>query len=157
MSLWKRTPLALGMLSILAGFAASEEPALNRSLYVPVRFAPCEHLEHAVLYRGDDPIRELPGTHVFQFTYYPNLSRLEPQFERVRIEGEHEGTDFRSEIVVTPASVYIGKKKIDLDLDGQIERLKHSIDARHETVELSLKCGTHCRRSARLTSAETSP
>lgn len=156
MSLWKRVLITLGASAIFAATSIAEEPSLNRSLYVPVRFAPCEHLDHAVLYRGDDPIRELPGTQTFQFTYYPNLARLEPQFERVRVEGEHEGARFRSEVVVTPSSVYIGKRKIDLDLEQQLKRLKRSADVRHETVELSLKCSTSCRRQASLTSAETS-
>lgn len=157
MSLWKTCLVTLGMLSTSIGTTLAEEPALNRSLYVPVRFAPCEHLEPAILYRGDAPIRELPGTHVFQFTYYPNLSRIEPQLERVRIEAEHDGKEFRSEVVVMPTSVYIGKKKIDLDVEQQLARIRGHVDARHETVELTLICRTACPRNAHLTSDETSP
>lgn len=157
MSLWKHILIAFFVTSTLVAPVVGDETALNRSIYVPVRFSPCEHLENAILYRGDTPILELPGTHVFQFTYYPSLSRLEPELERVRIEGSHDGAPFRSEVVVTPASVYIGSKKIDLDLDQQMMRLRRHVDSRHETVELSLKCSSSCRRSAALKSAETSP
>ena len=157
MSLWNYSLVAFFVISTLVAPVLGDETALNRSIYVPVRFSPCEHLENTLLYRGDTLILELPGTHVFQFTYYPSLSRLEPEFERVRVEGIHDGEPFRSEVVVTPATVYIGSKKIDLDLEEQMTRLRRHIDSRHETVELSLKCSSSCRRSAGLKSAETSP
>ncbi|HXV61315.1 MAG TPA: hypothetical protein VEK15_11515, partial [Vicinamibacteria bacterium] len=105
MSLWKYTSVAVLVILALVAPVLGDETALNRSIYVPVQFSPCEHLENAILYRGDTAILELPGMHVFQFTYYPSLSRLEPELDRVRIEGSHDGTSFRSEVVVTPASV----------------------------------------------------
>ena len=124
-----------------------DEEALNRSFYVPVELSLCEHLKDAVLYRGDTPIARLPGTHVFQFTFYPALKRLEPELERVRVEGTHEGEPFRTEIVVTPSSVYIGSKKIDLETDKLLARLRRTVDARHETVTLTLRCEHGCERS----------
>jgi hypothetical protein len=151
---WRRFALALAGLALAASLLADDAPALNRSLYVPVRFAPCEHLEHAVLYRGDQPIQELPGTHVFQFTYYPNLERLEPELERVRIEGEHDDEPFRSEVIVTPTAVYVGSKKIDLDFEERVARRRNRVDLRHETVELSLKCSRACTRRAPVTTDE---
>ncbi len=132
----------VGLLGVLL-LAASDGDALSRSLYVPVELRVCEHLEGAVLYRGDEPLRTLPGKQVFQFTFFPGLNRIEPDFERVRVEGE----GFRTELIITPASVYIGNKKIDLDVEGQLTRLRHHVDSRHETVKLTLRCSQACSRS----------
>jgi len=133
----------IGLLGILL-FAGSDGDALSRSLYVPIELRVCEHLRGAVLYRDEEPLRSLPGKQVFQFTFFPGLNRIEPELERVRIEG----TGFRTELIVTPASVYIGKKKIDLDVEGQMARLRHHLDSRHETVKLTLRCGEACSRTA---------
>lgn len=134
-------------LFVPAAFGDDDGEALNRSFYVPVEFRLCEHLEDAVLYRDEEPVAHLPGTHVFQFTFYPALKRLEPEWERVRVEGTHDGEPFRTEVVVTPSSVYIGNKKIDLQTDARIARLRHRIDIRHETVTLSLRCAASCART----------
>ena len=120
--------------------AAADEARLNRSVYVPIEFSFSSDLDHAVLFRGDDAIRELPATHVFQFTYYPNLEELLPEFERVRVAGSCDGTRFSTEIVVTPATVYFGSKKIELDLEEQSAAFKRRNDARHRTVRLKLRC-----------------
>jgi hypothetical protein len=122
--------------------AAGGDP-LARSLYVPVEIRLCEHLKDAVLYRGDEPLRRLPGKQVFQFTFFPALSRIEPELDRVVVEGQ----GFRTELIVTPASVYVGTKKIDLDVGGQLAHLRHHTDTRHETVKLTLRCPTACARA----------
>lgn len=141
--------LLMAASSMLAATAfGDEEEALTRSFYVPVELSLCEHLEDALLYRGDTPIGTLPGTHVFQFTFYPELKRLEPELERVRVEGAHDGEPFRTELIVTPSSVYIGSKKIELETDEMMKRLRHSIDARHESVELNLRCAPACSRTS---------
>ena len=139
----------LSVVALTAALAvplAGDERKLNRSLYVPVEFSTCEHLEGAVLYRGDAPLQELPGRHVFQFTYYPNLGQLLPEFERVRISGTREGEAFEAGVVVTPASVYVGKKRIALDVERHQARFRRSLDARHESVELKLRCEHLCPR-----------
>lgn len=66
--------------------------------------------------------------------------------ERVRIEGRKRGEPFKTEVVVTPASVYIGNKKIELDLDAQMRTMRKNVDARHEAVELTLRCENSCGR-----------
>lgn len=132
----------VGLLGVLL-LAASDGDALSRSLYVPVELRVCEHLRSAVLYRGDEPLRSLPGKQVFQFTFFPALNRIEPELERVRVVGE----DFSTELIVTPASIYVGNKKIDLEVDGQMDRLRRQIDSRHETVKLMLRCGEACSRT----------
>jgi hypothetical protein len=124
--------------------AASDGDALSRSLYVPVELRVCEHLRSAVLYRDDEPLRSLPGKQVFQFTFFPALNRIEPELERVRVEGE----GFSTELIITPTSVYVGNKKIDLDVEGQLGRLRHHVDSRHETVKIALRCGEACSRTA---------
>ncbi len=133
----------VGFLGILL-LLTSDGDALSRSLYVPVELRVCEHLRGAVLYRDDEPLRSLPGKQVFQFTFFPGLHRIEPEFERVRVEGE----GFRTELIVTPASVYVGNKRIDLDVEEQMNRLRHHVDSRHETVRLTLRCGDACSRTA---------
>ncbi len=133
----------VGLLGVLL-LAASEGDALSRSVYVPVEIRVCEHLRGAVLYRDDQALRSLPGKQVFQFTFFPALDRIEPELERVRVEGE----GFKTELIITPATVYVGNRKIDLDLDSHLARLRHHVDSRHETVKLTLRCGDSCARAA---------
>ena len=140
------------MSAILAG---GEERALNRTLLVPIRFETCEHLENARLSRNEGPLRRLSDTQLFQFTYYPHLSRLEPQLERVAIEGEHRGERFRSEVVVTPSSVYIGNKRIVLDTERHKARWRGRRDIRHRTVDVGLKCEQACPRETAELSSES--
>jgi hypothetical protein len=130
-----------GLLSMLLLVAPADE---SRSLYVPVQIEVCEHLKGAVLYRDEEALRALPGKQVLQFTYFPQLQRIEPELERLRVEGK----GFRTELIVTPFSVYVADKKIELDAEGQIARLRRHQDARHETVTLSMICGEACSRTA---------
>jgi hypothetical protein len=132
----------VGLLGVLL-LAVSDGDALSRSLYVPVELRVCEHLKGAVLYRDEEPLRSLPGKQVFQFTYFPAMNRIEPELERVRVEGE----GFRTELIITPASVYVGNKKIDLDVEGQMEHLRRHVDSRHDTVKLTLRCSQACSRT----------
>ena len=132
----------IGTVGVLL-LAASGEAGLARSLYVPVEVRLCEHLDDAVLYRGDEPLRRLPGKQLFQFTFFPALSRIEPELERVYVKGQ----GFSTELIITPAAVYVGDKKIDLDVERQLARLRHHADSRHETVKLTLRCGDACSRA----------
>ena len=134
----------MGWLLGILLFASTDGDVLSRSLYVPVELRVCEHLRGAVLYSDDEPLRSLPGKQVFQFTFLPALNRIEPELERVRVEGE----GFSTELIVTPASVYVGNKKIDLDVEGQMARLRHHVDSRHETVKLTLRCAEACSKTA---------
>jgi hypothetical protein len=138
--------MVLWMAMLLASSVPDEGEALSRSFYVPVTLELCEHLDDAVLYRGEEPLRTLPGTQIFQFTFFPALGRILPELETVRVEGTHEERVFHAELVVTPASVYLGNKKIDLDLEKQMKRLRSRVDARHEAVTLKLRCGSSCVR-----------
>jgi hypothetical protein len=119
--------------------------ALNRSFYVPVQIELCDHLSQAVLYRGEEAIRPLPGKHVFQFTYYPSLNRLLPETERlfIRAVGK-DGEPFQIELVVTSSAVYIGDKCIHLDLHKQMSRLRKQVDVHYDPVILKITCGKSC-------------
>lgn len=150
----RRASTALGALLPLVGLAAlslasesKDREALSRSFYVPVEVEVCEHIHGAALYRGDHRLVSLPGQQVFQFTFFPSLGRIEPEFDRVRVEGTLDDSAFRMEIVVTPASVYVGNRKIDLGLDGMMRQLRTRLDARHDKVELKLRCSSTCGRS----------
>jgi hypothetical protein len=120
---------------------------LNRSFYVPVQIELCEHLSQAVLYRGEEPIRPLPGKQVFQFTYYPSMHRLVPETEHLFIKATREdGGPFQIELVVTSSAVYIGNKCIHLDLHRQLGRLRTRVDVHYEPVILKIACSKSCTR-----------
>lgn len=123
------------------------DQALSRSIYVPVQLKVCEHLKGSILYRGEEPLTELPGTHVFQFTFFPRLKRIVPELERVRVQGRDGEENVRTEMVVTPATVYVGDKKIDLDLDKEMRELRRHIDVRHEPVIITLRCAHACGKT----------
>lgn len=140
--------VVVAILLAASATVTAEEPRLARSIIVPVSFQPCEHVREALLFREETAISKLPGRHVFQFTYFPELRRIEPEFEKVRVEGRLNDEPFRTGVVVTPSAVYVGKSKIDLDLDAQRTRFERNVDARHETIKLTLKCSNRCQRSA---------
>lgn len=118
---------------------------LNRSFYVPVQIELCDHLSQAVLYRGQEPIRPLPGKQVVQFTFYPSLHRLVPETERLVIKAVKEnGEPFQMELVVTSTAVYIGDKCVHLDLRKQMSRLRKHVDVHYEPVILKITCGKSC-------------
>ena len=60
------------MVSSLAG-AEQKRQLLNRSIYMPVEFRLCEHLDSAIFYENDLPTSTMPAKRIFQFTYYPDL------------------------------------------------------------------------------------
>ncbi|MGH9320978.1 MAG: hypothetical protein ACRD21_20370, partial [Vicinamibacteria bacterium] len=76
-------------LFFLGGEASSEPKPLNRSIYMPVEFVLCVHLEKAVFYQDDQPVSTMPAKRVFQFTYYPDLARMLPEVVQVRVEGTY--------------------------------------------------------------------
>ena len=122
---------------------------LTRSIYVPVRFELCDHLRDGVLYEGESPLGVLPVKRIFQFTYYPQLERVEPLRADVRIEGTRDdGTSFVGRLAVTPSGIYSANSEVALDLGAQLRRLRHRLDVRYDVVELRLRCDDSCGRSA---------
>ena len=119
---------------------------LTRSIYVPVEFKLCEHLEHAVLYQGDQAVSLMPAKRIFQFTYYPHLERIEPDSAEVRVEGfRTNGETFTGRLAVTPWGIFTAHERIELDLTKQLMRMKYRLDVRYKTRTLTMRCGDSCK------------
>lgn len=118
---------------------ASGAEELNRSIYVPVQISLGEPYTHAVLHRGDEAIRSLPGKQVFQFTYYPDLRKLVPETQEFHIlANRDDGTVADIGLVVTSCTIYIGDKSIPLDMKKMLAQLRHRVDYEYEPVKLTL-------------------
>jgi hypothetical protein len=129
---------------------AKEERAhlLTRSIYVPVDIALCGHLRGAVLYQDDQAVSRLPAKRIFQFTYYPGLSRVEPLKNDLRVEGlRGDGSRFVGKLAVTPWGVFTASHKIELDMDEQLDKMKLQLDVRYHTVTLRMRCVDSCGRA----------
>ena len=128
--------------------APDKAKLLTRSIYVPVRFELCEHLQDAVLYEGETALGALPVKRIFQFTYYPRLERVEPARTDVRVEGTRsDGGSFVGRLAVTPSGIYTANSELALDLEAQLRRLRYKLDVRYDVVELRLRCGDSCERA----------
>lgn len=136
------------LLSLLAVGSTQAEEYRNRSLYVPVEFKLCEHLDNALLYRHDDSeiLGRVPSRRIFQFTYYPDLRRVEPSVIQLRVEGErHDGSPFVGRLAVGPRGIYIGSKTIELDFARQLRLMKHKLDVRYKSTTLRFRCKDSCK------------
>ena len=119
---------------------------LTRSIYVPVEFKLCEHLEDAVLYQGDQAVSLMPAKRIFQFTYYPHLERIEPERTDVRVEGMRtNGEEFTGRLAVTPWGLFTANQRIVLDLHKQLARMKYKLDVRYKTRSLTMRCSDSCQ------------
>ena len=119
---------------------------LTRSIYVPVEFKLCEHLENAVLYQGDEAVSVMPVKRIFQFTYYPHLKRIEPERTEVRVEGMRtDGEEFTGRLAVTPWGIFTANQQIELDLKKQLSRMKFKLDVRYRTRALTMRCSDSCQ------------
>ncbi len=126
-------PAALAAAALATGADGAEDPRpLARSIYVPVAFevAPC--LRQVLVRNDEGRVRAVaPGRLVSQFTWYGGRRRLEPEWERLTVEGEiaapaaaapgapadRSTGRFRAEIVITPTSIYHGRRRLALDPD----------------------------------------
>jgi hypothetical protein len=127
---------------------------LTRSIYLPVEIALCEHLRDAVLYQDEQAVSLLPAKRIFQFTYYPGLSRIEPVKTDLRVEGHRQdGSDFVGRLAVTPWGVFTASRRIELDMDKQLDKMRFKLDVRYQPVSLKLRCADSCGRSERVASA----
>lgn len=131
---------------------AHAEEFLTRSIYLPVEFELCEHLNEGVLYQGEQILGVVPAKRIFQFTYYPKLARIEPQRTDVRVEGVRDnGELFVGRLAVTPGGIYSANEKIELDLNKQLARLKYKLDVRYKPYHLKLRCSDTCGRNTSVT------
>jgi len=127
---------------------------LTRSIYLPVEIKLCEHLRDAVLYQDDQAVSLLPAKRIFQFTYYPGLSRIEPLRTDLRVEGHRaDGSDFVGRLAVTPWGVFTASHKVPLDMDKQLEKMRFKLDVRYKTVSLTMRCADSCGKAETVASA----
>ena len=119
----------------------ADKQVLNRSIYIPIQFRLCEHLSSGVLYINDQAVAHLPTERVFQFTYYPELHRMEPGEILVRVEGiDAEGRPTKVHLAITPNEIRTPQRAIDLDLDRVLKKFRYKLDVRHENVLLKIQC-----------------
>jgi hypothetical protein len=98
-------------------------------------------LSAGVLYINDQAVAHIPTERVFQFTYYPKLSRLEPAEIQVRVEGiDADGQPTKANLLVTPYEIRTPHRAIDLDLTKYLKKFRYKLDVRHERVLLKIQC-----------------
>jgi hypothetical protein len=118
---------------------------LTRSIYVPVEFELCEHLKDAVLYQEDQAVSLVPVKRIFQFTFYPKLGRIEPLKADIRVEGKRtNGEKFIGRLAITPWAIVTANEQIELDLQQQLDRMRHKLDVRYKPRTLVLRCSDTC-------------
>lgn len=143
-----RSLFLVSVFALVAIQALAEEDKskfLTRSIYVPVEFKLCEHLEDAVLYQDDQAVSVMPAKRIFQFTYYPSLERIAPTKSDVRIEGTRtDGEAFTGRLAVTPWGIFTATESIELDLEKQLTRMKYKLDVRYKTRTLTMRCDSTC-------------
>jgi hypothetical protein len=133
--------LFVGLVLAATGTGRADEK-LNRSIYVPVKIDLSEEFSHAVLLKGEETLRSLPGQQVCQFTFYPSLHRLVPETQKFHIKAFREdGTSIDVGLVVTPSAVYIGERCIQLDMQRMLKLMKKRVDYRYEPVRLKIASG----------------
>jgi hypothetical protein len=135
---------------VTADAGAGKPKPLNRSIYLPVEFTLCEHLEHAVLYQDDAPISAMPAKRVFQFTYYPDLGQMLPAVVQVRVEGTYVdgGEPFVAKLAVSPTGVHTTHRTLQTGTEKSIEKQGgHKLDIRLEPRQFKLACPRYCRKA----------
>ena len=146
--------LALSGTTLASPAWANDEPeVLPRSIYVPVRFEVASCLRDVVIRTEAGAVRAVaPGRLVSQFTFFDSRPGSNPEWERLTVEGWVEGTEsedggparFRAGVVITPASIYIGKKRLDLELEDELDRFRWRTDLRYPERTLRLRPASKC-------------
>ena len=159
---WALAGSAFGLPAALA-----EEPeVLPRSIYVPVRFEVASCLRDVVVRTAEGDVRATaPGRLVSQFTFYDSQPGANPEWERLTVEGWVAGTRsedggperFRAGIVITPASIYIGGKRLDLELEERMQDFRWRTDLRFPERTLRLRPAGKCDKKVTRTARHPSP
>ncbi len=131
----------LALIPATTATAGDDEPdVLPRSIYVPVRIetAPC--LRDVIVRTEDGEVRAVaPGRLVSQFAFHAGREEPDPAWERLTVEGwiesrpgsgELRSTPFRTRVVITPASIYLGRKRLDLGTLERVGQFRSRVDLR---------------------------
>ena len=147
--------IATVFLLVGAGFPASSAATegnpeiLARSIYVPLRIeaAPC--LREVVVRSEDGGVRAVvPGRLIAQFAFHEGHEGPSPPWERLTVEGwiaagdgdgKEEPRPFRTGIVITPTSIYVGPKRVDLATLDRMGRFRRRVDLRVPERTLRLR------------------
>ena len=142
--------LVLGVMVSSLADAEQKRKLLNRSIYMPVEFQLCEHLDSAIFYEYDLPTSTMPAQRIFQFTYYPNLGAVLPEQVPVRVEGVYKDDDepFVAKLAVTVDGVRSAKHFRSAGTKEQLEKKLHKVDIRLKPKALKLTCSRYCKRLA---------
>jgi hypothetical protein len=137
--------------------AEAERRPLNRSIYVPVLFRLCPHLDKGELYQEDQIVGVLPSERIFQFTYYPDLRRIEPEAVQMRVVGNYVegGEPFVGRIALTSAGIHTAAEHIPFDLTKDLEKLRYRLDVHLQRVALEIRCKTLCSRATTLAASQS--
>ena len=156
--MWVLSLLILGVLSSVA-YADKKGKLLNRSIYMPIEFQLCEHLDHAVFYENDAPVSTMPAKRTFQFTYYPAHDALLPELVRVRVEGRYvdDAEPFVAKLAVSANGVHTANRFKSADTEEFVRKQSHKIDVRLEPKNIKLSCKRFCRRKATTVASKGTP
>jgi hypothetical protein len=147
------TMLLLASVTVAGSGLAGDRPAPTRSFYVTIDFRLCEHLGKAVLSEAGLPVSVLPARRVFQFTYYPDLKRMEPEVIQLRIEGEYldGGEPFLARLAVNRDGLHTARTHVYLDTTEDARRARYKLDVRHRPLDFVLHCERFCSRKEAMT------
>ena len=140
--------LVLGVMVSSLADADQKRKQLNRSIYMPVEFQLCEHLDSAIFYENDLPTSTMPAERIFQFTYYPDLGVVLPEQVPVRVEGTYKEDDelFVAKLAVTVDGIRSARRFRSAGTLEQVETKLHRVDIRLKPKTLKLKCKRYCTK-----------
>jgi len=150
--------LLVGILvGLVRPIAGAERRPLNRSIYVPVNFQLCPHLVNGKLYQEEQIVGVLPAERTFQFTYYPDLRRIEPGTVQMRVVGTYAdgGEAFVGRVALTSGGLHTATEHIPFELTKEVEKLRYRIDLHLPRVALKIRCKSICSRDATAIAAHT--
>ena len=131
--------------------AARRELNLNRSVYVPVRFQSCEHVNNVQLFVAGEPYVFALGTRIFMFTYYADKKAVLPEFTEVWIEGDVIKKDgvskIRTNLLVTPEKIVSSHDSLSRGHEEIEKQLRRRRDVRLPVSVINIKCRDSCSRT----------
>jgi hypothetical protein len=147
--------IAAGGLRDPSDSAAANEVPWTRSLYFPVVFSLCPHLEQGRMFEGERPVAALPFKRIFQFTYYSEKKGFFPETQVVDVLASNpiSAKVIRATLVVTPGEIRLGDRVIYHAGPEQVAtQLRRHKDARFSEATVRLHrpgCPSSCAPPAR--------